>query len=147
MVDGVGWHHFFPLTDGASLFQNFHLQEILAACCFPDRKSNKQPVPPPHQIHNVISSQAGSHLLLSLGGSLQISFFPLLHQTILFCTFCWEKCRDSLCFFPKEMVGNRCTWKCGSDGSDFDFVFVFFPPIGKNYEAGSKQAEPAGNQR
>lgn len=60
-------------------------------------------------------------------------------------------CRDSLCFFPEEMVGNRYIWKCRSDGSDFDFVF--FSLKGKNYKAGSKpevgskQAEPAGSQR
>lgn len=52
--------------------RSFIYRRLLAARCFLDRKANKQSVPSPHQIHNVISSETGSHLLLNLGVSLLI---------------------------------------------------------------------------
>lgn len=51
-------------------------------------------------------------------------------------------CKDSPCTFPKNMVGNGCVWKCGSDF----FVFFSISPKEEKYEAGSKQAGLAGNQ-
>jgi len=52
--------------------RTFIYMRLLAACCFLDRKANKQSVPSPYQIHNVIPSETRSHLLLNLGASLLI---------------------------------------------------------------------------
>lgn len=108
-------------------------RRLLSACRFLDRKANKESVPSPYQIHSVISSETGSHLLLNLGVSLLLPFFHFFTKPVVFCTYCWEICKDSPRIFPKKMVGNRCIWKCGSDV--YFFFFSLFP------ERAMKQAQ------
>lgn len=124
--------------------RSFIYRRLLAARCFLDRKANKQSVPSPHQIHNVISSETGSHLLLNLGVSLLIFVSTSSRNHSCSARIVGRCVKIHHAFFLKVWLGIGAFENVG-------LILIFFSPLfplkEKNYGAGLKQAGFAGSQR